>query len=47
MKRGGILTWILGLGVYSNAQSILKNKDILHTLQKQNQLQEKQNQTFS
>ena len=42
MKRVGILTWILGWGVYSNAQSILKIKDNLHTLQKQNQLQDKQ-----
>ena len=40
MKRVGILTWILGWGVYSNAQSILKIKDNLHTLQKQNQLQD-------
>ena len=31
-----------GLGVYSNAQSISKIKDNLHTLQKQNQLQDKQ-----
>ena len=38
MKRVGILTWILGWGVYSNAQSISKIKDNLHTLQKQNQL---------
>ena len=42
MKKVGILTWILGWGVYSNAQSIKKNKDNLHTLQKQNQLQDKQ-----
>ena len=42
MKRVGILTWILGLGVYSNARSISKIKDNLHTLQKQNQLQENQ-----
>ena len=34
--------WILGWGVYSNAQSILKIKNNLHTLQKQNQLQDKQ-----
>ena len=39
MKRVGILTWVLGWGVYSNAQSILKIKDNLHTLQRQNQLQ--------
>ena len=42
MKRLGILTWILGWGVYSNAQRISKIKDNLHTLQKQNQLQDKQ-----
>ena len=32
MKRVGILTWILGWGVYSNAQSISKIKDNLHAL---------------
>ena len=42
MKRVGILTWILQWGVYSNARSISKIKDNLHTLQKQNQLQDKQ-----
>ena len=42
MKRVGILTWVLGWGMYSNAQSILKIKDNLHTLQRQNQLQDKQ-----
>ena len=42
MKRIGILTWILGWGEYSNARSISKIKDNLHTLQKQNQLQDKQ-----
>ena len=42
MKRIGIFTWILGWGVYSNARSISKIKDNLHTLQKQNQLQDKQ-----
>ena len=42
MKRVGILTWILGWGVYSNARSISKIKDNLHPLQKQNQLQDKQ-----
>ena len=42
MKRFGVLTWVLGWGVYSNAQSILKIKDNLHTLQRQNQLQDKQ-----
>ena len=42
MKRVGILTWILGRGLYSNAQSISKIKNNLHTLQRQNQLQDKQ-----
>ena len=42
MKRVDILTWILGWAVYSNAQSISKIKDNLHTLQRQNQLQDKQ-----
>ena len=42
MKRVGILTWILGWGVYSNAISISKIKDNLCTFQKQNQLQDKQ-----
>ena len=42
MMRVGILTWILGWGVYSTARSISKIKDNLHTLQKQNQLQDKQ-----
>ena len=42
MKRVGILTWILGWGVYSNARSISKIKDNLHSLQKQNKLQDKQ-----
>ena len=42
MKRVGILTWILGWGVYSNARSTSNIKDNLHTLQQQNQLQDKQ-----
>ena len=42
MKRFSILTSILGWGVFSNAQSIAKIKENLHTLQKQNQLQDKQ-----
>ena len=42
MKRFGILTWILGWGIFSNAQSITKIKENLHTLQEQNQLQDKQ-----
>ena len=42
MKRFSVLTWILGWGVFSNAQSIAKTKENLHTLQEQNQLQDKQ-----
>ena len=42
MKRVAIFTWILGWGVYSNAKNIAKIKENLHTLQKQNQLQDKQ-----
>ena len=42
IKRVGIFTWILGWGIYSNARSISKIKYSLHTLQKQNQLQDKQ-----
>ena len=42
MKRVGIFTWILRWGVNSNARSTSKIKDNLHTLQKQNQLQDKQ-----
>ena len=42
MKRVGILTWILGWGVYTNARNISKIRDNLHTLQKQNQMQDKQ-----
>ena len=42
MNRVGMLTWVLGWGVFSNAQSIMKIKDNLHTLQRQNQLQDKQ-----
>ena len=42
MKRVGILTWILGWGVYSNARTISKINDNLHSLQKQNQMQDKQ-----
>ena len=33
MIRVGILMWILGWGAYSNARSISKIKDNLHTLQ--------------
>ena len=42
MKRVGEFTWILGWGVYSNAKNIAKIKENLHTLQKLNQLQDKQ-----
>ena len=42
MKRVSVFTWILGWGVYSNARNIAKIKDNIHTLQKQNQLQDKQ-----
>ena len=42
MKRVGVFTWILGWGVFSNARNIAKFKDNIHTLQKQNQLQDKQ-----
>ena len=42
MKRVRVFTWILGWGVYSNARNIAKIKDNIHTLQKQNQLQDKQ-----
>ena len=43
MKRVGIFTWILRWGVFSNARSISRIKNNLHILQKQNQLQDKQN----
>ena len=42
MKRVGVFTWILGWGVYMNARNIAKIKENIHTLQKQNQLQDKQ-----
>ena len=42
MKRVCVFTWILGWGVYTNARNIAKIKDNIHTLQKQNQLQDKQ-----
>ena len=42
MKRVGIFTWILGWGIFLNARNIAKIKDNIHTLQKQNQLQDKQ-----
>ena len=47
MKRVGVFTWILGWGVYSNAKNIAKIKENLHTLQKQNQLQDKQNKQLA
>ena len=42
MKRVSVFTWILGWGVFLNARNIAKIKDNIHTLQKQNQLQDKQ-----
>ena len=42
MKRVGIFTLIVGWGVYSNAKNIAKIKENIHTLQEQNQLQDKQ-----
>ena len=42
LKRVGIFTWILGWGIFSNARNITKIKDNIHTLQKQNQFQDKQ-----
>ena len=42
MKRVSVFTWILGWGVFLNARNITKIKDNIHTLQKQNQLQDKQ-----
>ena len=42
MKRVGILTWILGWGVFSNARNIAKIRDNLQTLHQQIQLQDEQ-----
>ena len=42
MRTVGIFTWILGWGVYPNAKNIAKIKENIHTLQEQNQLQDKQ-----
>ena len=42
MKRVRIFTWILGWGIFSNARNIDKITDNIHTLQKQNHLQDKQ-----
>ena len=40
IKRVGIITWILGWGVFLNARNIAKIKDNLHTLHQQNQQDE-------
>ena len=40
MKHFGLMTWILGWGVISNAQSINKIKKNLRVLQDQNVLQD-------
>ena len=42
MKRVSVSTWILGWGVFLKTRNIAKIKDNIHTLQKQNQLQDKQ-----
>ena len=42
MKKVRIFTWILGWGIFLNARNIDKIEDNIHTLQKQNQLQDKQ-----
>ena len=42
MKRVGICTWILGWDIFSNTRNIDKIKDNIITIQKQNQLQDKQ-----
>ena len=42
MKRVSIFTWIQEWGIFLNARNRAKIKDNLHTLQKQNQLQDKQ-----
>ena len=42
IKHFGVLTWVLGWGVFSNAQSISKIKQNLQILQDQNLLQYKQ-----
>ena len=42
MKRVSVFTWILGQGVFLNARNIAKIKDNIHTLQKQDQLLDKQ-----
>ena len=47
MKRVRIFTGILGWGIFLNARNIDKIKDNIHTLQKQNQLQDKQIKQFA
>ena len=42
IRRFGMVTWILDWGAFSNVQSIRKIKENLHTLQRQNQLEDKQ-----
>ena len=42
MKRVSIFIWILEWDIFSNARNIATMKDNIHTLQKQNQLQDKQ-----
>ena len=42
MKCFGVMTWLLGWGVYSNSRSIKKIKKNLQVLQEQNKLQDKQ-----
>ena len=41
-KRFGIMSWILGWGVFSNAKAINQIKDNIDILQRQNELQEDQ-----
>ena len=42
MKHFGIMTWLLGWGVYFNSRSIKEIKKNLRVLQEQNKLQDKQ-----
>ena len=41
-KRFGVMTWVMGWGVWSNAKNIKKIKENIEILQEQNILQEKQ-----
>ena len=41
-KRFGVMTWVMGWGVWSNAKNIKKIKENIEKLQEQNILQEKQ-----